>query len=107
MDSIRRYIHRHAAALLLAGLIFLELAFLAYDISVRRMVVFDTLHDFAYLYYFFNSMVVYHQVPLWSPFMTQGSTMAFWHCYGSGFGPLMNALILFSGWLSGVNFLDL
>lgn len=78
----------------------------AYLIATRRCPVgHDTLQYLTLQYSVLNNVVTSGEVPLWLPFMTQGTVSNWWYALQAA--PFQGVLLLLSGVLEGVNFLPL
>ncbi len=85
-----------------------ELLWLVYEILGRRMVLgHDAFHHFTIQYYFLNSMAAHGEIPLWSPFLTHGSTTLWWYTIQGTVGLLANSLMLLGEKLKEANFLTI
>jgi len=88
---------------LLAGL---ELALTIYLAALHRIPNgHDTLQEFMMRYYFLNSAVTTGDIPLWMPYMTQG-TLANWWYFIQG-GLLQNIAVALGPFIKFSNFLDI
>jgi len=86
-------------------IIFFELSLMAYLIANHRMVLgHDGFEWFVDQWYFVNGKVSYHEVPLWTPFVTHGQVTSYTY---NRLGMFSNILMLFSGWIKHINFLPL
>ncbi len=65
----------------------------------------DGFQYFYLQYYFLNHVVNYGEIPLWIPFMTQGTVATWWHTIQAG--NFQNILFLSGNLLKDVNFLPL
>jgi hypothetical protein len=98
---------QHKAWLAFVVLFVVEIAFLLGDIFGRHMVAHDTIQGFFNQYYHLNGIVQYGQVPLWTPFMTQGAPMAWWYALQGGPGFLFDIFALLGGGLKHFDFFAL
>ncbi len=98
---------RQFSFILFLVIVILEFALFFYLVQGRRMVLgHDGFELFSHQYYFLNSKVVYGQIPLWTPYMTQG-TPTWWYFTYSRIDMFTNMLMLFSKWIRNINFLPL
>jgi hypothetical protein len=98
--------NKHLGWIALVLLIGMEVLFLLADIMGHRLGCSDTRVAFFNQFYRFNALVEYGQIPLWTPFMTQGLTMSFFYVLG-GAGFLFDAMLLMGGLLKHFDFLVL
>ncbi len=88
--------------LLFLIVVFLEISLTSYLITHRRMVAgHDGFEWFADQWFFINSRVSHHEIPLWTPYMDHGQVTSYIY---NRLGMFMNVLMLFSGWIKHVNF---
>ncbi len=108
--KLRRMLHKMwsgRAWMFFAAFLAVEAAFMAWDIIGRHMVVSDPFVTFVSQYYRLNAMAEYGQIPLWTPFMTQGTTVTWWFALQGNSGFLLNAAVLLGKLLKHIDFFTL
>ena len=91
---------------LFSAIVLIEVTIFFYLIHGKYLVGgHDSFGCFAMQYYSLNNVVNYHEIPLWSPFMTQGSLITIAYVVTGGI--LQNILLLSGSLLKGLNFLPI
>jgi len=86
----------------------LELGLVLYLVLNKRMVLgHDGFELFAQQWFFVNSKVAHGQIPLWTPYMTQGNPAWWYFSFYYRIDIFTNILMLFSHWIKGIHFLPL
>jgi|GEM_PF-6100652 len=84
-----------------------ELVLSAFLVLDRRMVIgHDGFELLAQQWFFINSKVSNHQIPLWTPYMAHG-TPTWWYFLYSRIDIFTNIVMVFSHWIKDLNFLVL
>ena len=85
----------------------LELSVMFYLILGHRMVIgHDGFELFVHQWFFINSAIAHHEIPMWSPYLNHG-TPVWWYFIYSRMDIFSNVWMLFSHWLNAGNFLGI